>query len=133
MLDPRDFNPLTRRIIGAAIEVHKTLGCGFLEQVYQKAMFLELRESKINFDAHPQVIVKYKDQDIGYYIPDFLISGLVVLEIKAQERIDLEQIKSQIINYLVATAVPVGIYLNFGKPSLEFKRYLIPRKFQTKQ
>jgi GxxExxY protein len=114
------------------IEVHKTPGFGFLELVYQKAMFLELRKSGLEFKAQPQIPVNYKGNRVAYYIPDFQVGNSVIVEIKAQEKVDLDQIQLQIINYLVATKVPLGIYLNFGKPKLEFKRYNIPQKFQAK-
>lgn len=130
MLDPRDFDDITRRIIGIGMEVHKTLGFGFLEAVYQKAMFLELRKSGLEFLVQPQVPVNYKGSRVAYYVPDFQVGKSVIVEIKALEKVDLDQIQSQIINYLVATKLPIGVYLNFGKPKLEFKRYIIPRKFQ---
>jgi len=129
MIDPHQFDQCTRQIIGIAMEVHRTLGFGFLEQVYQKAMERELTIRRIDYRAQYPVEVEYKGEIIGNYVPDLIINDIIV-ELKAQELVNLDQIQAQIINYLVATNIPVGLYINFGKPKLEFKRYLLPKKFQ---
>ena len=84
---------------------------------------------KIDYRAQYPVEVEYKGEIIGNYVPDLIINNIIV-ELKAQELVNLDQIQAQIINYLVATNIPVGLYINFGKPKLEFKRYLLPKKFQ---
>ena len=130
MLNPHQFDLKTKQIIGIAMEVHKTLGFGFLEPVYQKAMEIELSDKKIFYKAQSPINVRYKNRDVGYYVPD-LIVGNIIVELKAQETVNLDQIQAQVINYLVATKLPVGLYINFGKPRLEFKRFIIPSKFQS--
>lgn len=125
-----ELNKLTYQINGAAMEVHKILGFGFLEQVYQKALERELFLRKIPFVAQQPIKVEYKETTVGDYQPDFVIADCIIVEIKALEVVNLKQVQAQIINYLVATKKLIGLYFNFGKPSLEYKRLLIPRKFQ---
>lgn len=131
MINPHAFDDSTRQIIGIAMKVHRTLGFGFLEQVYQNAMERELQIRQIDYRAQYPVKVEYKGESVGNYIPDLVINNIIV-ELKAQELVNLDQIQAQIINYLVATNIPVGLYINFGKPKLEFKRYLIPKNFNYK-
>ena len=112
----------TYRIIGAAIEVHKELGCGFLEAVYQEALGREFAAQGIPFKAQPVVEIQYKGEPLEKkYQPDFICYDEVIIEIKAiSSLIGLEE--SQIINYLKATKLKVGLLLNFGSKSLEHKR-----------
>lgn len=130
MIDIEKYNHLTRQIIGAAMEVHRILGCGFLESVYQKAMEEELRIRNIPFQSHFQLLVKYKSIDAGIFVPDLFVYNSIIVELKAQVNINYDQVKMQIINYLVASKLEISLMLNFGKPSLEFKRYVTPLKFQ---
>ncbi|PIR76148.1 MAG: GxxExxY protein [Candidatus Magasanikbacteria bacterium CG10_big_fil_rev_8_21_14_0_10_42_10] len=133
MIDVAQYNKLTYVVIGAAMEVHKQLGCGFLEQVYQQAMIEELRIRGLSFLSQKPVDVFYKEKKIAVYVPDF-IAGYrlrIIVELKALETIDYNQIQMQIINYLVATTYDVGLLLNFGKRSLEYKRYVRPEKLQS--
>ena len=131
MIDISIYNKITQKIIGAAMEVHNQLGFGFLEQVYQKAMEEELRLRTISFLSQSPVKVFYKGKKIAVYVPDLVIENNIIVEIKALEIVNYEHIQMQIINYLVATKKDVGLYLNFGKEKLDFKRYIIPRKFQS--
>lgn len=130
MIDLTKYDPITYAIIGAAMEVHKVLGFGFLEYVYQKALVEEFLTRGISFLAQKPIEVFYKGKKIAVYVPDFLVAGVVV-EIKALEVVNYEQIQMQIINYLVATGKEVGLFINFGKEKLECKRYVIPEKFQN--
>jgi len=131
MIDMQKYNKITYDIIGAAMEVHKELGFGFLEHVYQKGMEEELEIRKIIFLSQSPVRVFYKSKEIAVYVPDLMINNVIV-ELKSLEVVDYDQIKKQIINYLVATKKEVGLFINFGKESLEYKRYIIPEKFQKK-
>lgn len=131
MLDISKYNPTTQKIIGVAVEVHKALGCGFLEQVYQKAIEKEFNLQEIQFIAQSPVDVFYKDDKIALYVPDFVVNDIIV-EVKALETVNYEQVQMQIINYLVATRKPIGMLLNFGKVKIEAKRYILPLKFQEK-
>jgi len=131
MIDTSIYNKITHEIIGTAMEVHNELGFGFLEQVYQKAMVEELKCRNINFLAQFPVKVIYKEKEVGTYVPDLLVENKVIVEIKALEIVNYDNIQVQIINCLVSTKKVIGLYLNFGKVKLEYKRYIIPQKFQS--
>ena len=112
------------RIIGAAIEVHKILGPGFLEAVYQEAMEIELGDRSIPFEAQKQLTIDYKGHVLKKeYVPDLVCYGKIVGDIKALEKLSGKE-ESQIINYLKATKMKVGLLINFGGPSLEWKRFV---------
>ena len=112
----------TYKIIGAALEVHKELGCGFLEAVYQEALGIEFITQAIPFKSQPLVQIKYKGQPLNKtYQPDFVCYEEVIVEIKAMSGLTgLEE--AQLINYLKATGLKVGLLINFGSKSLEHKR-----------
>jgi GxxExxY protein len=112
----------TYKIIGAAIEVHKELGCGFLEAVYQEALGSEFTIQEIPFKAQPIVQIKYKGQPLNKtYQPDFTCYDEIIVEIKALNELSGID-EAQIINYLKATGLKVGLLINFGSKSLEHKR-----------
>jgi GxxExxY protein len=113
---------LSDKVIGCAIKVHKTLGSGFLEKVYEKALVIELKNSNLNAVAQQKIEVKYSDQIVGEYYADIIVEDEIILELKACEKIhDIHQ--AQLINYLKATSKKVGYIINFGSPNkLEFKR-----------
>jgi len=131
MINVSEYDQITHDAIGAAMEVHNELGFGFLEQVYQKAMEEELRARNVPFLAQHPVEVSYKGKKIAVYAPDLVVRDKIIVEIKALEIVNYDHIQVQIINYLVATKKDVGLYLNFGKEKLEFKRYIVPKKFQS--
>jgi GxxExxY protein len=112
----------TYKIIGAAIEVHKELGCGFLEAVYQEALEREFITKGIPFKSQPVVQIAYKGMPLNKtYQPDFVCYEEVILEIKTLDKLSgVEQ--AQLINYLKATGLEVGLLVNFGSKSLEYKR-----------
>ncbi len=113
---------LTHRIIGAAMEVHRTLGCGFLEAVYQEALEIELRAQGISFVAQPETEIHYKDSVLKHrYKPDFMIEGIVIVEIKAESQLT-DSDTAQVLNYLRATGRNVALLINFGAKSLQWKR-----------
>ena len=114
----------TYKIIGAAMEVHKELVCGFLEAVYQEALEREFIVQEIPFVAQPYIEIKYKGELLNKkYQPDFICYSEVIVEIKAvSELTGLEE--AQIINYLKATGLKVGLLINFGNRSLEHKRFV---------
>ena len=111
----------TYKIIGAAIEVHKELGCGFLEAVYQEALNREFSAQEIPFKSQPTIQISYKGQPLDKtYQPDFVCFDEVIVEIKALAKLTgIEE--AQLINYLKATGLKVGLLLNFGAKSLEHK------------
>ena len=113
---------LTGRIIGAAMEAHKELGCGFLEAIYQEAFELELDRQRLDFVRQKPHRVTYKGVVLKHpYIPDLIVGGKVVVELKAIREIGPIE-EAQMINYLKITALPVGLIINFGAKSLEWKR-----------
>lgn len=112
----------TYRIIGAAIEVHKELGCGFLEAVYQEALERELSAQEIPFKSQAIIRIAYKGKPLGKtYQADFVCYNEIIVEIKAISSLSgIEE--AQLINYLKATGLNVGLLINFGAKSLEYKR-----------
>ena len=111
------------RIVGAAMTVSNTLGCGFLEAVYQEAMEIELGESRVPFDAQKRIQIQYKNRILQKeYVADFLCYECIIVEIKAIKKITVIE-EAQLLNYLNATKLPLGLIVNFGVPKLEWKRY----------
>ena len=112
----------TYKIIGAAIEVHKDLGCGFLEAVYQEALGREFADQEIPFKPKPVIQIAYKGKPLDKtYQPDFVCYDEVIVEIKAISNLSGVE-EAQLINYLKATGLKVSLLLNFGMKSLEHKR-----------
>ncbi|HBU08280.1 MAG: hypothetical protein A2Y42_00425 [Omnitrophica WOR_2 bacterium GWB2_45_9] len=116
-----DLNKLTDKIIGIAIEVHKAIGPGFVERIYDQALRQEFINCKINFESQKQIKVNYKDVELGLQQIDFLIEGELILEIKAVSRINSAH-AAQLISYLKTIKVRVGLILNFSRDKLEIKR-----------
>ena len=117
-------DPRTYAIIGAAMEVHRLLGCGFLEAVYQEALAMEMKLRAIPFVQQVELPVFYKDFRLeASYRPDFVCFEYVIVELKALNQITAIE-TSQLINYLKASNYQIGLLLNFGAPSLQYKRYI---------
>lgn len=117
------FAELSYQIIGAALEVHKLLGPGYLEAVYHGALALELRLYGIPFEQHKKLPVFYKGTEIGYYEADFVVDNKIILELKAVAALHPSH-KSQAIHYLTTTKLQLAILLNFGAESLERERVI---------
>ncbi len=119
----RTRDELTYKVIGVAMEVHRNLGCGFTEKVYQDALEKELQIQKIPYEREVRMHVIYKNEELdSEYIPDFVCYDKIVVELKAVEELtDLH--KAQTINYLHVSRMPVALLMNFGAESLEFQRY----------
>ena len=110
--------------VEAAMEVSSELGCGFLEAVYQEALAIEFSLRKIPFTSQPRINLQYKNHSLEKeYIPDFLCFNQVIIEIKSVKALSPIE-DAQLLNYLKATRKPVGLLLNFGKPKLEWKRFV---------
>jgi GxxExxY protein len=115
----------TFAIIGAAMEVHRLLGSGFVEPVYQQAMEIELNNRSIPYRPQIEFRVNYKGQELdAYYKPDFICFDEVVVELKALGRLSSIE-EAQVINYLKVTGLHTGLLLNFGTRSLEQKRFIL--------
>ena len=122
MNDNRDDR--TYQIIGAALEVHKQLGGGFLEAVYGDALEMEFQERGIPYQREKELQIYYKDRVLPhFYKADFICYDSIVVELKAVENLTVE-CQAQILNYLAATRCKVGLLLNFGRRSLEKKRFV---------
>lgn len=118
-----EHGALTRTIIGCAMEVHSRLGNGFQEVIYQRALSIELRQSGLEFTREHEMEIFYRDENIGTRRVDFLVSGIIMVEIKAI--IELEDVHlAQALNYLEAYNLGVGLLINFGARSLQFKRVM---------
>lgn len=114
----------THKIIGAAIEVHKIIGPGYLEAVYQECLEIEFKEREFPFIAQPQLQIYYKGKKLKkFYIPDFVVFGEIILEIKAEKALN-EVDEAQIINSLKISRHKIGLLINFGEKSLRFKRFV---------
>ena len=119
-----DINDITYAINGAAFEVSRVLGPGFLEKVYERAMLVELK--KRGYKAENQVPIKvvYKEKTIGEYLVDILVEKKVIVEIKTVESLDNIH-EAQLLNYLKATGISVGLLINFKHPKVEIKRRVL--------
>jgi GxxExxY protein len=119
--DKYQFEELSRKIIGAAIKVHRELGPGFLENIYEEALKIEFSEYDITFDFQKEFKIKYLGIDIGTHRLDLIIDNKIIIELKAVK--ELANIHyAQLRSYLKATGLKVGLLLNFAKPTLEIKR-----------
>ena len=117
------YSELTSKIIGCAIEVHKFLGNGFQEVIYQRSLEIEMRNAKLSFIREQDMPVFYKGEPVGIRRVDFFVENIVMLELKAI--IKLENVHfAQAINYLEAYNMEIGLLINFGSVSLEIKRLL---------
>jgi GxxExxY protein len=114
------------QIVGAALEVYWQLGRGFLEPVYQEAMEMELRRRCIPFESQKRLTIVYKGQALlKEYVADFILFGQIIAELKACERLSVRE-EAQLLNYLKATGMRVGLLFNFGSAiKLEWKRYVV--------
>lgn len=111
-------------IIGAAMEVHKELGQGFLESVYQETLSIELKKRNIPFSKETKLNILYKGIDINkFFISDFVCYNKIIVELKALSGIAPEH-EAQVINYLKATNYRLGLIINFGSKSLQYKRII---------
>ena len=115
------FRELSYAVVGAAMEVHRTLGPGFLESVYEAALAHELTLRGIPFEQEKRLPVQYKGQLVGEYVADLVVDGQIILELKAVSGFTAAH-EAQTHNYLAATGLRLAIILNFGSASLQQKR-----------
>ncbi len=118
-----ELDRLTERVIGCAFEVSNTLGCGFLEKVYEKALAVELRRQGIRVEQQKVIQVRYKGELVGDYLLDLLAEEAVIVEVKAMDALDSAQ-TAQCLNYLKATGHPICLLVNFGRPRVEVRRFV---------
>ena len=115
---------LTYKIRGCVYEVSRELGAGFLEQVYKNALLHELSASGLKCEAEKKITVQYKKSEVGHYATDIIVEDKVILELKAQKQLTKVH-EAQILNYLKATGIKVGLLINFTHPKAEVKRYVL--------
>jgi len=122
------YSELTSKIIGCAMTAHKTLGNGFQEVIYQRAMAIELNLAGIEFSREFEMPIFYREEQIGTRRVDFLVEGVISVELKAINKLENVHF-AQAINYLEAYNLEIGLLINFGETSLNFKR-LTNKKFK---
>lgn len=116
-----EHQELTHNIIGAAMEVHKVLGNGFQEVIYQRALAIEMANRNIGFSREHEMDILYKGEQIGTRRVDFFVEGMIMVELKAI--VQLEDVHlAQAMNYVEAYKLDIGLLINFGAKSLQFKR-----------
>ena len=125
------YSELTSKIIGCAMTVHKTLGNGFQEVIYQRALAIEMRLAGIRFHREYEMPIYYRGEKVGARRVDFLVEEVIPVELKATTK--LEDINfAQAINYLEAYNLEIGLLINFGEISLNFKR-LTNKKYKSQK
>jgi GxxExxY protein len=120
-MNKTDINQITHKIIGCAMKVHSTLGNGFQEVIYQRALAIEMSVEGLSFQREMEMPIFYREEQIGTRRVDFFVENSVMVELKAMEKIE-DVHKAQAINYLEAYNIADGLLINFGGLSLEFKR-----------
>jgi GxxExxY protein len=120
-LDFSNDYALTEKIIGCAMRVHRQLGPGFLESVYRNAVAFELRRVGLTVELEKHLTVKYEHVVVGDFVADVVVNDIVICELKAASGLSKAD-EVQLVNYLTATSHDTGLLLNFGAPSLQFKR-----------
>jgi GxxExxY protein len=116
-------------LVGACFEVYNRMGCGFLEVVYQECLEIELEHCNIPFVPHKELRLEYRERELKqHYIPDFVCYDKIIIEIKAVSRLTDEHV-GQVLNYLYATGMKLGLLVNFGHyPKLEYDRLVLTEK-----
>ena len=115
---------ITGKVIGAACEVWRVLGYGFLEKVYQNALAVEFKIRSVSVEPQREMAVNYKGHNVGEYVVDFMVEGKVVVELKAEKEYNPEH-EAQLLNYLKATGVRVGLLVNFGQAKCSWQRFVM--------
>ncbi len=115
------FQSLTKTIIRAALDVSNSLGCGFLEVVYKNALYEELLFRELSVQKERSFEVFYREKRVGFYVADLVVQNCIIIELKTVAA--LTQVhQSELVNYLRASNIPVGLLMNFGLPRLAWKR-----------
>ncbi|QWV91945.1 GxxExxY protein [Geomonas oryzisoli] len=115
------YEDLTGKILAACFDVSNELGNGFLESVYEKSLLIALEEAGLRAQAQVPLQVFYRNKNVGDFYADVVVEGIVLLELKAVKTLAPEHV-AQILNYLKATGIGIGLLINFGSPKLEYRR-----------
>ena len=116
-----EHEDITRKIIGCAYNVYNEMGFGFLESVYEKCLVIELRKADIRTESQKSIPVSYAGESVGDFTADLVVESMIVVELKSVQRL-IKAHEVQLVNYLVATGLPVGLLINFGETKVEVKR-----------
>ena len=116
------YEELTEKIIAACFDVSNELGAGFLESVYEKALLIALTDRGLMVQSQAPLKVRFRDQIVGDFYADIVVENRIILELKAVKNLAPEH-QAQIINYLKATGIEIGLLVNFGNPKLEYRRF----------
>lgn len=118
----REINdPVSGKVIGCAMKVHRELGFGFVESVFHRAMEIEMAKSGLDFESEKKLSVFYDGHIVGHFVADIIVDGLLVVELKAVECV-IKAHEVQLVNYLTAANLESGLLLNFGTESLGYRR-----------
>lgn len=120
----KETEEIAHKVIGLAIKVHRELGPGFGEKIYQRAVYLELQKSGVKFEREKEIVVNYGNVILGRQAADFIVDGRVILELKKAGELN-DAHKAQLLSYLKTTGLRLGLLLNFGKSTLEIKRVIV--------
>jgi GxxExxY protein len=118
-----DINDITYIINGAVFEVNKILGYGFLEKVYENALLIEMKQRGLDVQSQAPITARYKGEVVGEYIADLLVEKKVIIELKTVDKIDKIH-EAQLMHYLKANNIPIGLLVNFKHPKAEIKRII---------
>jgi GxxExxY protein len=119
-----EYQDLTKEIIAGAFAVHNSLGSGFLEKVYENSLLIELRERGFDVEQQVPISVFYKNKLVGDYMADLLVNKTVILELKAVENLQVIH-ETQLVNYLTATGLDIGLLINFGSSAVVKRKYRV--------
>ena len=123
------YSELTQRIIGCAMKVHNTLGNGFQEVIYQRALAIAMAKQGLSFVREMEMPIFYEDERIGTRRVDFFVEGKIMVELKAVTQLEKVHL-AQALNYLEAYKMEIGMLINFGNTKLEFNRLTLQRKLE---
>lgn len=115
---------VTEKVLGASFKVLNTLGAGFLEKVYENALSIELRRNGLSVENQKVIRISYEGTIVGEYQADLVVNGKVIIECKAASNLDPVH-EAQLINYLKASGIHVGLLINFGRPKLQYRRLVV--------
>ena len=119
-----EYQDLTKGIIAGAFAVHNSLGSGFLERVYENSLFIELTERGFDVEQQVPISVFYKERKVGDYVADLLVNKTIILELKAVENLHPIH-ETQLVNYLTATGLDIGLLINFGSSVVVKRKYRV--------
>lgn len=131
MLTQLKHSEITGKIIGCAMEVHRRLGNGFQEVIYQRSLSHEMRIQNLTFERELEMAIFYRDEQVGTRRVDFFVESFIMVELKAVAKLD-ETHLAQALNYLEAYKMEIGLLINFGSKSLEFKRLINTNRLEGK-